>query len=133
MHVTQVQQVPLPHQLLQQLLQPPLLLHRLRQLRLQPLRQLVQRIVTRRFLFVLMGVKMIKAVNKIVKMPIWYVYCVVMVFVNQRQLQQQQCLLPRPKKGVAPTNATLNSRNVSINAMGTRNVRPFVKMLIWHV
>ena len=133
MHVTQIQRVPLP----QQLLQPPLLLRRLRQLRLQlrlqPLRQLVQRIVTRRFLFVLMGVKMIKDVNKIVKMLIWYVYCVVMVFVNQRQLQQQQYLLPRPKKGVALTNATLNSRNVSINAMGTRNVRAFVKIIIWHV
>ena len=75
----------------------------------------------------------IKSVNKTVRMLTWYVYCVVMVFVKQRRLQLLQRLLPLPKKRAVPTNVTLNSRNVSINAMGTRNARLFAKMLIWHV
>ena len=133
MHATQIQRLPPPQQLLQQLqLLRQQLQQQRRQLQLPLLRQAVQRIVILKLVFVLMDAMVIKSVSKIVRMLTWYVYCVAMVFVKQPRLQLLQRLLPLPKKRAVPTNATLNSRNVSINAMGTSNVRLFAKMLIWH-
>ena len=134
MHATQIQRLPPPQQLLQQLqLLRQQLQQQRRQLQLPLLRQAVQRIVILKLVFVLMDAMVIKSVSKIVRMLTWYVYCVVMVFVKQPRLQLLQHLLLLPKKRAVPTNATLNSRNVSISAMGTRNVRLYAKMLIWHV
>ena len=136
MHATQIQRLPPPQQLLQQLQllrQQLRQQRRRRQLQLPLLRQAVQRIVIFKLVFVLMDAMVIKSVSKIVRMLTWYVYCVAMVFVKQPRLQLLQRLLPLPKKRAVPTNATLNSRNVSISAMGTRNVRLYAKMLIWHV